>query len=210
MPNQPKVSIVVPIYNAEKYLHQTLDSLAEQTLKDIEILCVNDCSTDSSGQIIAKFAADDPRFRQIDLPENCGAGLARKAGILASVGKYIMFLDGDDYLQHNACRAAYRKITEEDADMVQFGTEILAASASVTTEEINNLRLLLKPHNGTLRYTRAGELIHDALAEHLFGYTLWNKIYDGDIVRKAVSFFADERASFVTGQVLTCDGGFIL
>lgn len=193
MPNQPKVSIVVPIYNAEKYLHQTLDSLAEQTLKDIEILCVNDCSTDSSGQIIAKFAADDPRFRQIDLPENCGAGLARKAGILASAGKYIMFLDGDDYLQHNACRAAYRKITEEDADMVQFETEILAASASVTTEEINNLRLLLKPHNGTLRYTRAGELIHNALAEHLFGYTLWNKIYDGDIVRKAVSFFADER-----------------
>lgn len=59
MPSQPKVSIVVPIYNAEKYLHQTLDSLAEQTLKDIEILCVNDCSTDSSGQIIAKFAVGD-------------------------------------------------------------------------------------------------------------------------------------------------------
>ena len=193
MPSQPKVSIVVPIYNAEKYLHQTLDSLAEQTLKDIEILCVNDCSTDSSGQIIAKFTVGDPRFRQIDLPENRGAGLSRKAGILASTGKYIMFLDGDDCFQPNACRTAYRKIVEEDVDMVQFGTEILAASASVTAEEVNSLCLLLKPYKDTLRFSRAGELIHAALKEHRFGYTLWNKIYSGEIVRKAACYYADER-----------------
>lgn len=192
MPNQPKVSVIVPIYNAEKYLHQTLDSLAEQTLKDIEILCVNDCSTDSSGQIIAKFAADDPRFRQIDLPENRGEGLARKAGILASTGTYVMFLDSDDFFRRDACKTAYRKITAENADIVQFGTEILASS-SVTEEELRGLHGFLKPYDGTLRFSRAGELIRVCLEEQLFGYTIWNKIYNGDIVRKAATFFAEER-----------------
>ncbi len=192
MPSQPKVSIVVPIYNAEKYLHQTLDSLAEQTLKDIEILCVNDCSTDSSGQIIAKFAVGDPRFRQIDLPENRGEGLARKAGILASTGTYIMFLDSDDYFRHDACKIAYRKISAENTDIVQFGAEVIA-SPNVTVGELNGLYGFLEPYNGTLRYTSAGELIRACLERQNFGYTIWNKIYNGDIVRKAVTLFANER-----------------
>ncbi len=189
----PKVSVIVPIYNVENYLHQTLDSLTHQTLRDIEILCVNDASPDRSKEIIERFAAQDARVKLIDLPENRGEGLARKAGILASSGDYLMFLDGDDYYAPNACRAAYRKITEENVDIVQFGTKIVSASVSIPENEMLGMRNMLKPYDGELHYTRPGEIVRACMEQKLFGWSVWNKIFNGMIVRKAASFYAEER-----------------
>lgn len=95
-----KISLIIPVYNTSKYLHQCLDSVLSQTLKDIEIICVNDGSTDKSGKILTLYASKDSRFKIIN-QKNQGAGYARNSGIKAAKGEYIAFLDSDDYYLDN-------------------------------------------------------------------------------------------------------------
>ena len=91
-----KVSVILPIYNEEKYLAQCLDSICGQTLKEIEIICVDDGSTDNSPHILEDYAKKDSRIRLIT-QENQFAGAARNKGMACAVGKYLSFLDADDY-----------------------------------------------------------------------------------------------------------------
>jgi glycosyltransferase EpsH len=99
---QPKISIIVPVYNTEKYLRQCLDSLVNQTLNEIEIICVNDGSSDHSDIILEEYLAKDDRVKAIS-KENGGLSSARNTGIKVSTGKYIMFVDSDDWLDTNMC-----------------------------------------------------------------------------------------------------------
>ena len=115
----PAVSIVIPVYNIGKYLEKCLDSVVAQTFPDIEIIVVNDGSTDNSPEIIAQYADKDSRIVVID-KSNEGLAYARKSGIEAARGTYIYHLDGDDYLELDAIELLYRKAKEEDADMVVF------------------------------------------------------------------------------------------
>lgn len=91
-----KVSVIIPIYNVEKYLRQNLESVAKQTLKEIEVIMVDDGSTDSSAEIAKEFAEKDSRFIYV-LQENGGAGAARNNGLSRAKGKYLSFLDSDDF-----------------------------------------------------------------------------------------------------------------
>ena len=111
-----KVSIVVPVYNAEKTLKRCLDSLRKQTLKDIEIICVNDGSSDKSGEILAQYAAHDARFKIIT-QENKYIGAARNAGIDAATGEYVGFLDNDDWVSPDYYEDLYNQAKKYDADM---------------------------------------------------------------------------------------------
>lgn len=95
----PQVSVIIPVFNAEKYLRRCLDSVCGQTLADIEIICVDDASTDGSAAIIAEYAAEDPRVKAISFSENRGAAMARNAGIDAATGAYVGFVDADDYAE---------------------------------------------------------------------------------------------------------------
>lgn len=92
----PKVSVIIPVYNTEEYLRECLDSVVNQTLKEIEIICVDDGSTDNSARILEKYATKDSRFKII-AQKNQGAGFARNEGIKIAKGEYIAFLDSDDY-----------------------------------------------------------------------------------------------------------------
>lgn len=92
----PKVSVIVPVYNAEKYLARCLDSLARQTLRDIEVVAVDDGSTDSSTSILADFAERHPGFIRVFREENSGQGAARNRAIAEATGEYVGFLDADD------------------------------------------------------------------------------------------------------------------
>lgn len=115
-----KVSIVVPIYNIADYVSDTLTSLINQTYTDIEILAVNDGSTDNSGKICDDFALSDKRIKVIHKP-NGGLSDARNAGIEVATGDYIMFLDGDDRLVPNAIEQLIAICCEEnDVDLIQF------------------------------------------------------------------------------------------
>ncbi len=113
----PDISIIVPIYNAEKYLDKCLDSLVNQTKKELEFILVNDGSTDNSEKIIKKCT--DKRIKYFK-NKNQGIGKTRNFGIEKATGEYLMFLDSDDYLSTDACEKLYKKATKEKLDMVVF------------------------------------------------------------------------------------------
>lgn len=113
-----KVSIVVPIYNVEKYLEKCLDSLANQTLKDIQIILVNDGSTDNSGEIAKEYAEKYKKMLYIE-KENGGLSDARNYGMKYATGDYIAFLDSDDYIEKETYEKMYNKAVQDNADYVE-------------------------------------------------------------------------------------------
>lgn len=113
-----KVSIVVPTYNVEDYLEECLDSIVNQTIKDIEIICVNDGSTDSSLDIIKKYASDDNRFVIID-KENGGYGMAMNIGMAKATGEYIGIVEPDDYVSLTMFEELYSLAKENELDFVK-------------------------------------------------------------------------------------------
>jgi len=117
-----KISVIVPVYNTEKYLPVCLQSCMVQTLRDIEIICINDGSTDGSLEILKAFQQEDGRIKIIDKP-NGGLSSARNAGIRAAHGEFLMFLDSDDKLAKNACERVWRETKEAKTDIVIFGTD---------------------------------------------------------------------------------------
>ena len=114
----PKVSIIVPVYNVEKYLAQCLDSLINQTFQDIEIICFNDASTDNSLEILKNYASKDNRIQIIDSQINIRQGGGRNACIRASKAPYVMFVDPDDWVETNFIERYYQTITETNSDIV--------------------------------------------------------------------------------------------
>lgn len=118
--SKPLFSIVIPVYNVEQYLSECLDSVINQTYKNIEIICVNDGSRDSSLSILETYEKRDPRFVIIDKP-NGGPSSARNAGIDAAKGQYVCFLDSDDYYALNTCERLYEVIEQYEPDIVIFG-----------------------------------------------------------------------------------------
>ena len=112
-----KVSVIIPVYNTEKYLRRCLDSVCNQTLRDIEIICINDCSTDNSLSILEEYAGNDNRIKLIDFKENKGAAVARNTGIDMAEGKYIGFVDSDDFVDLDFYEKLYTKAVETGADI---------------------------------------------------------------------------------------------
>ena len=118
-----KVSIILPIYNIEKYLRQCLNSCINQTLKDIEIICVNDGSSDNCLNILEEYAQKDSRIKIIN-QENQGVSIARNNGINCAVGEYILFLDPDDWISLDCCELTYNQAKENDNNFVYFAHNI--------------------------------------------------------------------------------------
>lgn len=123
MNRYPKFSIIVPVYNVEKYLSYCLQSIINQTIKDLEIICVNDGSTDNSLSILEQYAKWDRRIQIIN-QVNSGSSVARNKGLESASGEYILFVDSDDLLASNACERLYMEILQTQADVVVFGASI--------------------------------------------------------------------------------------
>jgi glycosyltransferase involved in cell wall biosynthesis len=125
--NTPKISVIIPVYNSEKYLESALDSVLNQTFQDFEILCIDDGSTDSSKEIIKKYMNEDKRIKYF-YQKNQGPGPARNLGLKKSKGKYIAFLDSDDYLEKNALKTTYQKASDLDLDILFFNAKVIYES----------------------------------------------------------------------------------
>src|SRR5215469_13757361 len=110
---QPIISIIIPVYNVEPYLRQCLDSVVNQTMRDIQIICVNDGSPDNSRAILQEYANRDSRIEIIDKP-NGGQSSARNAAYPHIRGKYTLFVDSDDWIERDLCEKTYRKAEETD------------------------------------------------------------------------------------------------
>lgn len=177
-PSGPRVSVVVPVHNVERYVEQCLRSVMDQTLRDIEIIPVDDASPDGSARIVARLAAEDPRIRPIRMSENVGQGFARNAGLDAARGEYVWFIDGDDFMaapdalerlvaaaESGRCdmvrgRKAFERI--EDSAGREIGTRLDRSEAAfeqdaptVVTDLIAAPRLMRSRHFWTFLYRRA-------------------------------------------------------
>lgn len=115
----PKISVIVPVYNVKPYLNKCIESIIDQTLKEIEIILINDGSTDGSGFLCDEYATLDNRIRVIH-KKNEGLSCARNNGIEISSAPYVMFLDGDDWVEPEFCRIPYNEAIEKKADLVLF------------------------------------------------------------------------------------------
>lgn len=111
-----KVSVVIPVYNVEKYLEKCLDSIINQTLKEIEIICINDGSKDSSFEILKDYAQNDSRIKIID-KQNGGISAARNQGFDSAVGEYISFIDSDDWINENFLKELYNSAKAYNSDI---------------------------------------------------------------------------------------------
>lgn len=118
-PDKICVSVIIPMYNAQKYLRECLDLLLRQTLKSIEIICVNDGSTDDTGKLLGEYRDKDSRIKVLN-QENQGAGIARNNGMKIAQGEYFLFLDADDIFHEKLCEEAYYKAKYDMADIVLF------------------------------------------------------------------------------------------
>lgn len=122
---RPKISIIIPAYNIEDYIGECLDSVVNQTYRNIEIIVVNDGSKDSTPQIIDKYASQDDRIRVVH-KTNGGLSSARNAGLDIMTGEYVSFIDGDDYVESNLYQSIVSDIIDKnrDVDIIQFGLRI--------------------------------------------------------------------------------------
>ncbi|MBR4632393.1 MAG: glycosyltransferase family 2 protein [Elusimicrobia bacterium] len=118
--NNAKVSIIIPVYKVEKYLRQCLDSVINQTFKEIEIICINDCSPDNSLQIIKEYQQKDKRIVLVNLNKNVGLGFARNEGMKVAKCEYIVFVDSDDWVSETFVESLYKLIEEKNVDFVSF------------------------------------------------------------------------------------------
>ena len=138
-PDSPKVSVLVPVYNVEKFLPQCLDSLQAQKLKDIEFICVNDGSTDSSLEILKTYAANDPRFVLID-KANSGYGASMNAGLAKAKGEFVGLVESDDFANSNMFSDMYKFASKNNLDLVKSNYYEYENNASIFIEPFEGIR----------------------------------------------------------------------
>lgn len=175
----PKVSILVPVYNVEKYLPQCLESIAQQSLQDIEIICINDGSTDGSADILKSFAQEDSRFRIIQ-KENAGYGAALNDGLRAATGEYIGIVESDDKVDASMYEELYTAARKRQVDFVK-------SEAYYWYENINYIK---RVHDKSLEPYFDKVLVEtDRNIFIYFFMNIWTGIYSRDFLLRNEIFF---------------------
>ena len=167
------VSVVIPIYNVAKYLDKCINSIRNQSKESIEIICVDDCSTDESIQILEKASLEDNRIRIIRNGVNRGLLYTRKCGAMAAEGKYIMFLDGDDFYTNDACATAYHATVKYGTDILQFGMNILNVG-NASQFEVDSFTRFVVPYDTDVIQ---GNVLDACFMDEKYNYNVVNKIY---------------------------------
>lgn len=179
----PKVSVIIPVYNVEKYLRQCLDSVVCQTLREIEIICVDDGSTDNSGEFLREYSRNDERVRTAFFEKSRSAMEARREGVRLARGEYILFLDADDYLELEACEEIYQKAAAEQVDILQF-TSRVENCAGLPEQRIQRNQEMLAPLE---RRLKGREVFTECFLKKSYGFTLWNKLIRTELCKRAFS-----------------------
>ena len=173
---KPKVSVIIPVYNAERYLETCLDSVINQTLQEIEIICIDDGSTDGSLLILNKYASIDSRIKIIK-QKKLFAGTARNNGMKIASGDYYIFLDADDFFELDLLEKAYQKITSFNADICLFNADKFD----------NNSNKFIKGDLLHIELLSQEVVNKNDLKENLFGVTSacpWTKMFSARFIKK--------------------------
>ena len=181
--NIPKISVFIPIYNKEQYIKRSIGSIQRQTLKEIEIVAVNDCSTDNSLEILEQLAKEDHRIKIINNKENRGLLFSRAMGILNSSGEYLLNLDPDDEFKDNDnLEYLYKRTKHSTIDVISFATFFKGRN-----------RVMLKCSNfHHVQYQPDLFLSAFNLSKRLDDYLIWNKLIKRDIYLKAYEVFKEK------------------
>ncbi|WP_050751316.1 glycosyltransferase family 2 protein [Helicobacter pullorum] len=183
-----KLSIIMPVYNAGKYLEDALKSVVDQKLPDMEIICVDDGSTDGSLEILEKFALLDARVK-VFTQHRKGVGSARNLGLAKSVGKYIWFIDADDWIPHNSCEELYGIAEKNKADIVYFCVDYFDSMKQTIVENkwFNNFNGWVdeKYYNSLLSFEEYREFIF-----RLSG-AIWHKFILRDFIIQNKIYFSE-------------------
>lgn len=175
------ISIIVPCYNAEDYLNRCLDSLVRQTYQNIEIICINDGSKDTTLSILQSYANEDSRVH-ILTSENMGPAHARNMGLKYANGQFLMFCDSDDWYSNEMCEKMHVTLLKENTDLVVCGSKIHS--------ETNNKKLC-DIKTDAVRVRMIGHRILDNKMRKYVNVFLWNKIFKNEIVKKMVISFPE-------------------
>lgn len=187
--NEIKVSVILPVYNVKKYLHQCMDSILGQTLKEIEIICVDDGSTDGSTEILKEYEKKDSRVRAF-YRENRGAGAARNYGMAQAKGKYFSFLDSDDFFEPDMLELAYEKAEEYETDIVLFRADEYLTEEKHFQETPWTLLMPELPHYEPFNRRHMTENIFKVVV----GWA-WDKLFSREFVEKHHLTFQEQRTS---------------
>ena len=182
----PKVSVIIPVYNVEPFLRECLDSIANQTLRDIEIICVNDGSTDNSLDILEEYRATDPRFTVFN-QENKGLSAARNKGMQRASGDYLYFIDSDDYLDLDALKTVAQLADETDLDVVLF-----ERSPFYDVEELKRTNLAsISPVTETSFYCCGIDYMKDAKDNGTYSPVVFRALYRRKLLQENHIQFKD-------------------
>lgn len=188
-----RVSILVAAYNVANYIREALDSAIRQTMQDIEIICVDDCSADDTGEILEEYAAKDSRVRVIRHEKNQGPFVARHTGLMAATGEYVLFLDGDDSYVPHACERLYAKVVSEKLDVADCGAELLVSEGCFLDAETLAERAALYSRAPKKIPKNRAELLYTCFVEKDIRWAVWGKMYSLELMKKAYASFQGER-----------------
>ena len=203
-----KISVIIPVYNVEKYLQKCLDSIVNQSLKDFEIVCINDGSTDSSLEILKDFASRDSRFVIID-KKNEGQGVARNLGINLAKGEYILFVDPDDWIEADSLEILYNYAKNNNAQIVKFNYK----TYNEKTKKIKNINFanIIKKR---FKYDLNKNCTYSwkTFKEHCLnglGVVVWDCLYQTDFIKSNSIKMAETKSAedhlFAIGARLLAD-----
>lgn len=189
MSNDIKVSVIVPFYKVEKYFRRCLDSIINQTLKELEIILIDDCGGDKSIEIAEEFAQKDSRIKIVINEKNSGQGYSRNVRIRMAKGEYIAFVDSDDWLDPTMYEKLYNKANEKSVDIIKCGFYFMEPNGTIPYD-LKNLKLKF-------------DKIYKALDNPtiISGYlvtTIWNGLYKKEFLIENSLFF-DEIIKFEDG-----------
>lgn len=186
---KPKISIIVPVYGTERYLNRCLSSIKKQSFNDFEVIIVNDCTKDNSLDIIQQYTSNDNRFILINHTYNRGSMQARQTGIMNAQGKYICFIDSDDYIPSTAISSLYHNIESTGKDIVA-GNYIFEKSSK---EQY--------PHCSSITESISGKSLIIKILEGKYQNALWGKLYKRELFSNR-SFDIFENHSLGEDQML--------
>lgn len=194
----PKVSVIVPVYNTEKYLKQCIDSIASQTLKELEIILVDDGSKEPCASLCDELAKADDRIKVIH-KENEGQGIARNCGLKIATGEYIGFVDSDDYVDFNMYETLYSVAEKNDADLVMSGVGFVGGntfskSGEYTEKEYFDQETIFEKENVKQVILGVVGALPSEPDDSRFGVSVWKNIFKRSLLcEKAIEFVSERK-----------------
>jgi Glycosyltransferases involved in cell wall biogenesis len=201
----PKITVIIPVYNVENYLRDCLDSVTTQSLEDIEILCINDCSEDNSQVILKEYASHESRIRIINNDINRGLSFSRNVGVKHARGKYLYFVDSDDLLKPDALHELYMISEEFELDGVLFDTDVIYETIDLLKTDIYK-----SSRDATYNNVSTGnELFVEMLQNNDYDPCVWRQFWNKEFILQNKLFFYEgiihEDVAFTFSAILSAN-----